>query len=415
MGSEVLQTVGVACIALSASILVVLLVRTALRKAFGASAAYLAWATVPLAAITPLLPHATMQAWPHAVALPVQAVNAAMQTASHPYGASASIAVAIWGLGALFVLLAFIVQHRGFLDSLGPLAIRHGVARPRSAAASKFGPLLLGLWRPVVVLPLDFRQRYTARERLLILAHERSHLRRRDPIANVMCAALQCIFWFNPLAHFAAHTFRFDQELGCDDLVMRRHPGLRRTYADAILKTQVASGRTPLACQWQFTHPLKVRIMQLNNTTARSARRLLGRILIAATVAACTYGAWAAQSGVPNSVIASAGPSGQVYDILMAIQVEGQTFNPRVRTTAGSPAIIQFGADPMVWNFSLSVEPKDGKNVLVRSNIQHGQQDVAKPVVMLSLGQTAGIHLGADEKHPDIDIKLTLTERPVGK
>ncbi len=340
MGSDVLHTVGVACVALSASILVVLLVRTTLRKAFGASVAYLAWATVPLAAITPLMPHAAMQALPRAVVLPVQAVNVALQTASHPYTESASIAVAIWGLGALCVFLAFFVQHRRFLASLGTMEMRHGVARPTSPNVSKLGPLVFGLWRPVVVLPLDFRQRYTARERSLILAHERSHLLRRDPVANVICAALQCIFWFNPLTHFAAHTFRFDQELGCDDLVMRRYPGMRRTYADAILKTQIASRRTPLACQWQFNHPLKVRIMQLNNTNTNTARRLWGRSLTAATVAACTYGAWAAQSAVPETVVASAGSSGQIYEIAMSIQVEGQTMTPRVRTAAGVPATI---------------------------------------------------------------------------
>lgn len=415
MGNEALQTGAMACIAFSASILVVLLMRAALRKAFGASVAYLAWAAVPLATVTPLLPHAAIQAWPQAVVLPMQAANMAMQTAGHSYGTCASAGVAIWGLGALLVLFAFVAQHSRFLASLGPLEIRHGVARPRSAAASKLGPLLLGLWRPVIVLPYDFRQRYTACERSLILAHERSHLRRGDPAANVMCAALQCIFWFNPLTHFAAQVFRFDQELGCDDLVMRRYPGMRRTYADAIMKTQMASSHTPLACQWQFIHPLKVRIMQLNNPTTHTARRLVGRALIAATVAACTYGAWAAQSGVPDGGVASAGLSGQVYEISMAIQIEGQTVNPRVRTTAGLPATIKFGVDPMVWTLSLAVEPKTGKRVLVQSDIRHGQQNVAKPALLLPLGETGGIHIDADEQHPDIDVKLTLTEWPAAK
>ena len=288
MGSEMLQSGGAACIAISASILVVLLLRPLLRKAFGASIAYLTWATVPLTTITPLLPHATIQVWPQTVVLPVQAANLALHTVSHPYGNNAWIAVAIWGLGALCVFLTFFVQHQRLLASLGPLEMRHGVAHPTSTTNVKFGPLVLGLWRPVTVLPLDFRQRYTARERSLILAHERSHLSRMDPIANAMCAALQCIFWFNPLVHVAAQMFRFDQELGCDDMVMRRYPGMRRTYAKAILKTQMASSPTPLACQWVSPHPLKVRIMQLNNANTNSARRLWGSTLIAATVAAFT-------------------------------------------------------------------------------------------------------------------------------
>ncbi len=69
----------------------------------------------------------------------------------------------------------------------------------------------------------------------------------------------------------------------------------------------------------------------------------------------------------------------------------------------------------MAWTFSLAVEPQSGNQVLVRSDIQHGQQNIGHPALLLPLGQTGGIHLGADEKHPDIDFKLTLTEWPLKK
>ncbi|MGD3580303.1 M56 family metallopeptidase, partial [Xanthomonas citri pv. citri] len=41
-------------------------------------------------------------------------------------------------------------------------------------------PVSVGLWRPRIVLPMDFDTRYSAAERTLILAHERLHLRRGD-------------------------------------------------------------------------------------------------------------------------------------------------------------------------------------------------------------------------------------------
>jgi hypothetical protein len=155
------------------------------------------------------------------------------------------------------------------------------------------GPAVVGLWRPVIVVPADFALRYTVQEQALILLHETIHLRRGDLYANALCAAFQIVFWFNPLVHLSARRFRFDQELACDMAVLRCQPGLRRSYADAILKTQLADSGLPVGCNWQSRHPLKGRIMSMTLTPPHRLRRLGGHLLLAAFALPACYSAWA--------------------------------------------------------------------------------------------------------------------------
>lgn len=142
-------------------------------------------------------------------------------------------------------------------------------------------PAVTGVWRPRIVLPLDFEVRFTADEQALILAHEGVHLARRDPAWNLLASILWCAQWFNPLAWLAIRAFREDQERACDAEVMRTHPGSARTYAAAMLK-QADGDRAPLASAWVGRHPLVDRVAAL-----RMHRRRLGRWRVVASVVLC--------------------------------------------------------------------------------------------------------------------------------
>ncbi|MDZ4048456.1 MAG: TonB family protein, partial [Pseudoxanthomonas sp.] len=111
---------------------------------------------------------------------------------------------------------------------------------------------------------------------------------------------LSCLFWFNPLVHMAARRFRLDQELACDAAVLRRHPNQRRSYGEAMLKTQLAAISLPLGCHWPSRHPLKERISMLKQSAPGPARRRFGSGVIAAGLAVLALGAWAAQSSEPS-------------------------------------------------------------------------------------------------------------------
>ena len=120
---------------------------------------------------------------------------------------------------------------------------------------------------------------------------------RDDPRANAVLAALQCLFWFNPLVHLAASRIRLDQELSCDAAVVARYPGERRRYAQAMLKTTLAEQALPVGCYWPAPakHPLEARIALLKAPAPTSTRQLVGFGVVAAVALLTAAAAWSAQ------------------------------------------------------------------------------------------------------------------------
>jgi hypothetical protein len=111
---------------------------------------------------------------------------------------------------------------------------------------------------------------------------------------------MRCLLWFNPLVHFAAHHFREDQELACDAVVMNDHPGSRRAYATAMLKTQLADTALPVGCRWHSMHLLKERLQMLKNATPSRRRRACGQLLVALASLLVGYAAWATEPSAPG-------------------------------------------------------------------------------------------------------------------
>ena len=296
MASPPLSILANATVASSCGILLTVLLRKRFRILFGPGLAYFLWLLVPTSLLVLLLPA------PSTGLKAVLAVPLSMPSlTSHVVEVSISSGpdwqmwlLRTWGIGALLFCWKLAREQRRFIASLGVMVGGDGdVFR---AADPNSGPVVVGILQPKIVVPSDFDTRYALQEQALILAHERMHVRRGDLVINATCAFARCIFWFNPLMHFAGQLIRFDQELACDAAVMRNHPHSRKPYASAMLRTQLADGALPLGCYWPSTHPLKERIMVLQQPPARGLRRVIGQTLIGTCIVLVGYGSWAAQS-----------------------------------------------------------------------------------------------------------------------
>jgi beta-lactamase regulating signal transducer with metallopeptidase domain len=295
MSASVLATLVELTVATSIAVLIVAIARWPVRRLAGAGVAYWLWALVPASVVAVSLPAplvgmtaVTPFAGTLRDAVPVQAY---VEVVVRPLVDWAAIAMVVWASGAVLVFAVIVRRQRAFVRSLGTVRAG-GDGFHRSAGVR--GPVLVGLWRPRIVVPTDFETRYGAEERALMLAHERAHARRLDVPVNCLAAACLCLFWFNPLAHWAVARLRVDQELACDAVVLRESRVARRRYADALLRTQLAddASRTPVACRWQSVHPLKERIAMLGLPLPTSLRRLAGAALTTSLVLACCYGSW---------------------------------------------------------------------------------------------------------------------------
>jgi bla regulator protein blaR1 len=302
MSSSALHSLIIATAASSIAIVLVGLLRKPLRYAVGARAAYWQWLLVPAGVLAALLPAPvhSVRMMADSLPSPMSAAFSRVLVSVGATGASDHYAtgLAIWLLGASGMLLWLVRRQAVFVRSLGKLRPDPGGICRSSAIVA---PLLVGVWRARIVVPMDFESRYSAEERSLMLAHERAHLVRRDAAINLFATVCLCFAWFNPLMYWAMGRLRFDQELACDALVVGGSKTGRRLYADALLKTQLANDavwRMPVGCHWQSTHPLKERVAMLKYPSPGIARRLGGIGFSVALTILGSYAAWATQPEV---------------------------------------------------------------------------------------------------------------------
>ncbi|ALN82254.1 M56 family metallopeptidase [Lysobacter antibioticus] len=294
MGMEWTRWLTETTVATSLAVLLVLAARLSLRRAFGAAIGYAAWALVPLLMIAVLLPTAGQR-----LPVVVAGLSAApipppsMQAAASSHFDPMPWLLAVWLAGAVVMAVATLRQQRRFQRALGRIERREDGLYQAEAILGL--PAAFGLLRPRIVVQRDFDTRYSAEQQALIRTHERSHIRRGDLHANALVALLRCVYWFNPLLHYAARRFRHDQELACDLRVLARHPRSRRSYGEAMLKTLLAANPSPLACHWAQAHPLKERILMLKQPLPAAKRVATGAAVLAVLAMASGFGVWAGQ------------------------------------------------------------------------------------------------------------------------
>jgi murein DD-endopeptidase MepM/ murein hydrolase activator NlpD len=96
-------------------------------------------------------------------------------------------------------------------------------------------PMLIGVWRPVLLLPRHLRG-FDVLQQQLVVAHELTHLRRNDPAWMAASIAAQTALWFNPVMRKLAERLTWAQELSCDEQVLAGRPQpQRKAYAAALV------------------------------------------------------------------------------------------------------------------------------------------------------------------------------------
>lgn len=150
-----------------------------------------------------------------------------------------------WLLGMAGVsgwwLLGF-VRVTGMVASSTEHSTYAGVA-VRTCSGLKMPAVAAG---PVILLP-EAAAEWPAERLEMVLTHELAHVRRRDLWWRLAGTLACCLYWFHPLAWWAAAQQRKESEMACDDLVLMGSSSER--YAESLVAVaREASGhRTPAA------------------------------------------------------------------------------------------------------------------------------------------------------------------------
>jgi beta-lactamase regulating signal transducer with metallopeptidase domain len=174
---------------------------------------------------------------------------------------------------------------------VGALAQRVGLTRGVEVveSATVTVPMVLGLVRPIVVLPAELRRVMEPQQLDAIVLHELEHVRRRDPWVAHAQVVVEALFALHPGVRWISHQVRLEREASCDAGVVRL-TGDQRSYARALLDLAdfASSGRrtTLLAATGG---DLLIRIRRLSGHRGAVTPRAVA-VSFAGLAAACVLG-----------------------------------------------------------------------------------------------------------------------------
>src|SRR5262249_7482977 len=108
-------------------------------------------------------------------------------------------------------------------------------------------PGILGLFRPVLLLPEGILEHLSPEQWKSVVAHELCHVRHRDNLVGMVQMSIETVFWFHPLVWWIGKRIVQERERACDEEVLRlgSEP---KDYAQGILKVCELYLESPVAC-----------------------------------------------------------------------------------------------------------------------------------------------------------------------
>ena len=170
-------------------------------------------------------------------------------------------------------------------------------------------PVLIGILRPLILLPASALSGWTPEELEMVLVHELAHVRRWDNLVNLLQRIVESALFFHPAVWLISRQVRRDREECCDAVVVSP---IERPHDYAALLVSIAAklqARRPAAlaaASAMADHPLAGRvrrILKLEDEPMWISRRTLGLTLILPLmlIAAVIYSGAAADENPPPS------------------------------------------------------------------------------------------------------------------
>ncbi|HET6432101.1 M56 family metallopeptidase [Dyella sp.] len=365
---------------LTVGLALVLLLRRPARRLFGAGPAFTLWLWPALLATLPWLPAVPVR-WHWLPSVAVTPAGFAVAASNVPATAAGVPWMTLWLIGSIVALLRIaLVYARLRRDSrpapaelLARCQHEYPTLDTRRLRLHPQGPAVLWSWRSLILLPADFTRRFGAEQRALVLAHEQAHLARRDPLWSVLAEVASALLWFHPLAWLALPRFRLDQELACDERILRHRAHVAGSYARTLLAS-TGMDASPVLIPWLAEPQLKERLMMIRRDRTSTTRRLagylgmglfIGGVCLAAQASPRTTepGAKATQDLQANARMAPRYPKASIDNkeqgtVVLTVRVnpsgtvKAVDYDATTSTTSSANLIAAASSAAMQWHFN---------------------------------------------------------------
>lgn len=157
---------------------------------------------------------------------------------------SGAVLVALWILSETLLLLRQLRRDSQPADAAiqsvwVECCAKASLRRPLSMIATRCveSPALLGLFRPVLLIPKYAMQTFSTDDWRHVFMHELAHHKRRDHLTQALQLLALCVHWFNPMVWFGFRYLRADRELAADEWALEKLKEADGTaYGDTLLK-----------------------------------------------------------------------------------------------------------------------------------------------------------------------------------
>lgn len=165
-------------------------------------------------------------------------------------------------------------------------------------------PIVIGTFRPIVLLPTYAATGLTLDQLQAVIAHELAHIRRYDLLVNMLQRVIESLLFFHPAVWWVSRQISNEREQACDELVLTVEPS-RARYADALVRMAELSlqcGQPPLqalAATGTSTTAFKQRVLKvLEVDTAPGIRPGRAAAILASVVVLSTLALLLVKGGV---------------------------------------------------------------------------------------------------------------------
>lgn len=165
----------------------------------------------------------------------------------------------IWIIGLVLMLFYSLISYLRLRSNLMTATLYSKGVKQSDRIAS---PFVLGIIKPMIYIPYSIK----ASDMEYVIAHEKTHIRRKDYLWKPIGFLILSIYWFNPVMWIAYILLCKDIEAACDEKVISKlDDNARKGYLHALLNCSVKQ-RSITACPVAFgENDVKRRVKGIKN------------------------------------------------------------------------------------------------------------------------------------------------------
>lgn len=155
-------------------------------------------------------------------------------------------------------------------------------------------PVIAGMFRPCIYVPIHLISDYNAKDIRYMLLHELSHYKHKDVLMNHLMNIASVLYWFNPFVWHACWEMKTDREIACDTSVLKMlETGTHKEYGNTLINFAEKISRSPFPFATGISGSMaqmQKRILNIANYQKASTYKILSGFLVYGLIAAFLAG-----------------------------------------------------------------------------------------------------------------------------